>query len=59
MLRFQTPAVLISLIERGPAEFETLKVAEPQRPLRSDRFLQDDMSLKSEINLTDAEMRDE
>ena len=61
MLRFQTPAVLISLIERADAaEFETLKVRglNPSGRYEVIDFLQDDMSLKSEINLTDAEMRD-
>ena len=60
-LRFEVPAVLISLIERAdPAEFETLKVRglNPSGRYEVIDFLQDDMSLMAEINLTDDEMRE-
>jgi hypothetical protein len=60
-LRFEAPAVLISLIERAEkAEYETLKVRglNPSGRYEVIDFLQDDMSLMSEIELTDAEMRE-
>jgi hypothetical protein len=60
MLRFETPAALIPLIERADAsEFETLKVRGLNPSGRYDviDFLKDDMALMAEISLSDAEMR--
>jgi hypothetical protein len=59
-LRFETPSALIPLLERADkALFETLKVRGLNPSGRYDviDFLKDDMALRAEINLTDAELR--